>query len=119
MYLPPAQILNKIAATVELKHRATKLLFQMNQEDLDRFLADQYQALIKAGHAPVLASAYQALEPLMLENEAISLFVMLMEDLTLRSILPEILTKQEAVLIADRDLMLTTAEQSALFDLLH
>lgn len=119
MYLPPAQILNELAKTVKLKHKAIETLFKMGQDELDQFLNEQAKALERAGHDPKVVIAYQALEPLLLENEAISQFVEKMGDSSLRMTLPEILSKNEAVEIADRELMLTPAQRTSLFKLLH
>lgn len=119
MQLPPATILNQVAARTDMTHQSITALFQMPQATLDKFLADQYAALLKAGHDPIVAQAYQALEPLLMENEAISQFVVTMDDLSLRAVLPEILTRAEAVELADRDLFLTDEQKVALMALLH
>lgn len=119
MYLPPAEILNQVAKTVKLKHRAVRKLFEMTQPDLDKFLAEQAAVLEAAGHDPKVIVAYQTLDPLLAENEAISQYLEKTGDSTLRMALPELVSKEEAVAIADRELMLTQQQRKALYQLLH
>lgn len=119
MNLPAATILNRIAKTTRMKNPTMKRLFQMSQEDLNAALDAQAEVLAAAGHDPLVVSAYQALEPLLLENEAISLFISKTGDSTLRAALPEVLTKREAVSLADREMMLSETQKKELFELLH
>jgi hypothetical protein len=119
MQLPPVTILNQIGRMAKIKNRSMKTLFQMSQPEVDRLLDGQAKDLQAAGHDPVAVAAYLALEPLRLENEAISKFVEKMGDSSLRAVLPEILTKQELVRIADLEMMLTPAQKKGLMALLR
>lgn len=119
MHLPPASLLNKVAEKVSLKSKPMDLLFRMKQAELDRFLERQAKALTASGHDPIVAQAYQMLYPLLAENEAISKFVEMTGDSSLRGVFPEIVSKRELVRIADRELMLTHKQKEALYSLLR
>ena len=97
----PAQILNAIASSHELKTEWAPRLFQMNDQDKMTDQAQQYLALTRRGISHRVAANYQELAPLMAENEAISRYVMEKNDPELRMLLPEICSPVEAMRIAD------------------
>ena len=65
------------------------------------------------------AMAFATVMPLLLENRAISRFVVKTQRPDLRSALPEVTTPSEAVALASTEFNLTSQEQSALLNLLQ
>ena len=111
-----APLLNQIAPLCRTKWgRET---FAQNQEALATAEDRLYkEAIPKAGQRA--ASAYATVMPLLLENRAISRFVVKTQRPDLRSALPEITTRNEAVTLASMEFRLTSSEQTALLKLLQ
>src|ERR1017187_8421682 len=115
----PAQILNAIASSHELKTEWAPRLFQMNDQDKMTDQAQQYLALTRRGISHRVAANYQELAPLMAENEAISRYVMEKNDPELRMLLPEICSPVEAMRIADDLRPMSRPERLQLATMLH
>jgi hypothetical protein len=73
-----------------------------------------YDALIASGVEHTVAMSYQLTAPLLVENRAISRYVMDEGDLNVRRELPELLSISDAVCLARREYMLTEGQQMTL-----
>ena len=69
-------------------------------------------------YGSMVARAYITYFPLLLENKAITSYVIQMNQHSIREMMPEILTAEEAVLMATKEFGLTKLEQKNLFNLL-
>jgi len=118
MYQLPATTWNKIAQAVTLKQPNNRALFQLDQTKLLDYLDSQAKALTNAGYSPKVIKAYQTLGPLLMENEALSQYIMQTASLGLRSALPEICTPSEALQLATQEFHLSAQEQQQLSKLL-
>lgn len=114
MYQIPAALWNEIAATEELSNPSFRRLMAMPQAEMDKALDEQATALEKAGHSDAVINAYQAVAPLLAENQAISRFINKTGNSSLRDALPEILTASEAMVVASQDRVLSKSEQQTL-----
>jgi hypothetical protein len=118
MYAVPAKILNQIAQTQTLKHPWANLLFRKTDQEKQRILESQADALEQAGVPQKVAFLYQTLGPLLAENEAISHYIQKTDSSDLRMTLPEITTVPEALRIADLERPMTDRERKMLASLL-
>lgn len=82
-------------------------------------LDEQDRLLRRAGCGPRVSLAYQLVAPLLLENEAISKFVVDHEAPGLRAALPELLSVEEALNLACQEYRLSALEQRQLKVLLE
>lgn len=118
MYQVAAPILNRIARSVPMRTTWGKALFSRDQEKLVADLEAQGAALERAGVAPRVALAYQEIGPILAEHQAISRFIAMTEDSSLRSTLPEVTTVAEAVNLATAEFDLSPDEADGLAALL-
>jgi len=81
---------------------------------LDALEDGWFKTLIAAGVEHSVAMGYQLTAPLLMENRAISRYVMDEGDLNVRRELPELLSVSEAVCLAAREHMLTEEQQMTL-----
>ena len=114
----PQAVWNKIADQPEMKQETLKTLFKMTPESLDLALDEQAERLTKSGHEDKVILAYQTVIPLLLENQAISAYLIKTDDLALRQALPEIQTVNEALLVAQKEYRLTVKQNQSLQQLL-
>jgi hypothetical protein len=112
-------IWNQIAQMPEMQYPALKTLFSLTPEELDEYEEDQAMKLEQEGWPNKVILAYQRMAPLLLEWKAIQTFVYKPENFHLRGALPEILSVDEAVLVADKDYWLTGQEAGQLKKLLQ
>lgn len=119
MHQIAAAVWNAIARTQELRSPSFKALMAMPQNELAQALASQATALEQNGTPDSVINAYQQMAPLLVENEAISAYINHVENLDLRAALPEILSANEAVLIASNDHFLNAEEQQTLLIMLR
>lgn len=102
-----------------MKHPQIKALFSMSSDELNTAMDSQANLLVeKSKVTPRVALAYLAFAPLMVENEAISRFVVDSGNSSLRMILPEVVSVQEALNLATREYRLTEQEARQLYRLL-
>jgi len=118
MYSVPRRILNRIAATQTLRHQWARNLFAMDEEGKVAALEGQADVLEARGVEQRVVMNYQVIAPLLAENVAISRFIVAMDDLELRMMLPEIVTVEEALLIADMERPMSSDETVMLWLLL-
>jgi hypothetical protein len=118
MYSVPAPILNAIARTQSLRSEWARQVFSLDAEGVLSALSDQARELETQDVPNKVILAYQTMGPLLIENIAISEYVMATERLELRSCLPEIVSVQEAILVADAEYRLTDAEKDRLAEML-
>jgi len=116
-----ARYWNEIAETQKLKTAWAKRMFTLDQDQINDEIDKEYFQLKAVGLSEPVASAYLSVKALLLENEAISHWVMATERDDLRMALPETCTVDEAVMIADMDRngTLTELQQKQLAGLLN
>ena len=114
----PQAVWSKIADQPEMKQETFKTLFRMTPESLDLALDEQAEKLARSGHEDKVILAYQTVIPLLLENQAISAYLIKTDDLALRQALPEIQTVNEALLVAQKEYRLTVKQNQSLQQLL-
>lgn len=100
MYQAPSAIWNEIAQSQQLKHKAMEYLFLMEPEELERALGQVDKDIEAQGVDPATIRAYHLTAPLLLENEAISRYIQQSNQHFLRNSLPELVTMNEAILLA-------------------
>ncbi|AXK39963.1 hypothetical protein [Crenobacter cavernae] len=118
MYQVHATIWNAIARTQTLSNPSLRQLFAMDQDALTQALDAQAQALEASGVPNRVIVAYQTMAPLLAESEAISAYIVQTDNWSLRQALPEVLSAEEAVAIANLDRPMSSSEQRRLLDLL-
>lgn len=118
MHSVPTPILNAIARTQTFKNSSIHRLFSMTEARMEQALEAQAQTLLKRCPAKVV-QAYQTVCPLLIENEAISRFIVNRGSLELRRSLPEVTNVQDAVMLMTTEWKLTLQEQSQLRNLLR
>jgi hypothetical protein len=94
-------------------------LFRMTQQELPAGLdklVDQPLEAQGADNRTILA--YRLVAPLLIENEAISDYILLANSPSLRASLPEVISVNEAVILASQEYRLTTPQQAKLTQLL-
>ena len=102
-----------------MKHPQIKALFSMSNDELNTAMDSQANLLVeKSEVTPRVALAYLVVAPLMVENEAISRFVVDSDNSSLRAILPEVTDAEEALMLATREYQLTEQELKQLYRLL-
>ena len=111
-----APIWNEIARTQPLKTEWARKAFAMDQAEMAALEDREYQAL-KRRVAPVVASAFLDLKPLLIERRAITRFTL--EHPEFLQALPEIASVSEAVIYASMDRPLSPMQQKVLARLLQ
>ena len=96
MYQVATPIWNEIART-RLKTAWARALFAMSQDEMTLELEALGDYLEQAGAPNKVILAYQQMAPLLVENEAISRYIIETANLNLRLGLPEVLTVDEAL----------------------
>ena len=86
----------------------------MNDEQKGEFLSSEANEMKKKGLDPACVLAYQTYAPLLVENEAISKYVVASGQLHLRGCLPEVTSIKEAISLAATDYLLTRPQISQL-----
>lgn len=110
MYLIEQETANQIAQSVAMKYPQMKALFQMTEEQADKWEME-LRMEITSQTDEVVARVVAVYLPLYLENQAITNFINKTRNRALRTMMPEILTAEEAVLIAQMDILMITPEQ--------
>ena len=102
--MAPVDILNAIAHSQKLRTSLGYFIFNIKTEDeLDDYMDKSASVLYSQGFNHSVVSASLELIPLLLENIAISKFIVENDFLDLRMALPEILNPAEALLYAKGD----------------
>ena len=105
---------NPIAATQEMATEWGRCFFAMTQDQMDAADSELYKAIIATGVSHSVAMGYTLTAPLLVENEAISRYIVETGNLGLRSTMPEILTVAEALWLATAEYMLDEAQRDEL-----
>lgn len=119
MYQAPMQAWNEIAQSQALS-QPWATLFRMTPEELPAGLdklVDQPIEAQGADNRTVLA--YRLVAPLLLENVAISDYLGMTNQLSLRASMPELTSVNEAVILASKEYRLTASQQAKLTQLLQ
>jgi len=119
MYQVATRFWNEIAATQVLKTEWAKVLFAMNSEEMLEALDAQANALETRGIPNAVILAYQQMAPLLVENDAISRYIVATENLSLRAAMPEVATVDEAVYLAAAERSLNQEQARILASLLE
>lgn len=120
MYFASASIWNEIAAAGNLQTQWAKDRFSMHQEELIEALEAESARMEAHGVASsAVRLGYLTVKPLLLENVAISQFIMDTERMGLRNALPDICTVFEAVMLTAMDHPMDEDEQQQLTELLE
>jgi hypothetical protein len=118
MYQTPTSIWNEIAQTQALQHPIWRRLFALDQDSLTVEMEKLEKELEEKGADARVIRGYVLTAPLLMENEAISLFVEASGSTSLRSCLPEVTTINEAVALATEEFRLKPSQQTFLAKLL-
>ena len=119
MYQVPMQVWNEIAKGQALS-QPWATLFRMTPDQLPQGLeklVDEPIEALGADNRTVLA--YRLVAPLLIENEAISAFVLEDNRPDLRTAMPELISVNEAVSLASLEYRLTPLQQKNLTQLLQ
>ena len=116
MFSVAAEIWNQIAETQPMATQRWSRLAKLDQQQLN----DQLETVMNQIKAPnKVMLAFVTVAPLLLENEAISLWILANESHQMRSALPEVTTVSEAVNLGSMEYSLTETERARLADLLR
>lgn len=110
MHQIPIQLLHQIKARTAWG----QTFLSMSQADLDHAMQKHAQAMQGAGYDNKVILAYQMVLPLLVEREAIDELISDLERPDLRGVLPEVLDRNEAVLLMQRELRLTKSQADSL-----
>ena len=118
MYQVPTVVWNEIAKSQALS-QPWVTLFRMTQQELPAGLEKLVDAPLEAqGADNKTVLAYRLVAPLLQENEAISDYIMLVDNPSLRASLPELTSVNEAVILASQEYLLNPSQQAKLTQLL-
>lgn len=104
MYTIDQEVANRIAQTHTMKYKEMEKLFFMKEEEADEYEMNLRNEVQRQSDDTV-ARAVVAVLPLYLENHAITKYINKTGKRMLRNMMPEILTAEEAALIAQKDIM--------------
>ena len=118
MYQVPMKVWNAIARSQPLS-QPWATLFRLTPEELPAMLEEMVDKPLEAAGADNrVVLAYRLVAPLLMENEAISSYLMETQQSMMRSCLPELTSLNEAVMMASTEYPLTPSQQSKLSQLL-
>jgi len=110
MYLIDQEIANEIAKRVPMKYPEIKRAFLMEEEE-----ADQWEMAIRneveAQSDRTVARVIGVYLVLLLENQAITKYIRMTKNQSLRTMMPEILTVEEMILMAQGDMIALSMDQ--------
>ena len=110
----PMRFWNEIAQTQEMKSPLWAAMFSLSPEQLSGATDDLTKALKLLVQDERVMLAYLLAAPLLVENEAISRYLIETDSLHLRSSMPELQTVGEAVILASREYRLKPSQQRQL-----
>ena len=111
-----AAIWNRVAEEQQLQTRMAAALFPLSDIELEEELERRSNNLASQGYSSAVIVSYFILAPLLWENAALQAFVH--DHPGFRGALPDVLSIDEAVMIAERDRVLEVAEKDQLRKLL-
>ena len=119
MWQVPTVVWNEIARTQKLRTKWAKRVFPMEPIEMLETLDKEMEKLEKEKKVdgPV-ALAYMKIAPLLMENVAISRYIQMKNAQHLRAALPEVLTAEEATMLASREVVLTPAQLRQIYSLM-
>ena len=117
MYQVAAPIWNQVAKAAPLKTQLGRSLFHLNQDQLNRSLAQREKSLSKQGVPLKVATAFLTVAPLLWEHPAIAKFKE--QNPQLESNLPDLADSGEATVLATKEFGLTASQQKQLQTLLQ
>ena len=118
MYQTPMAVWNEIAKAQPLS-QPWATLFRLKPEELGQALDKLVDRPIEAqGADNSTVLAYRLVAPLLLENEAISAYLLEVQQPSLRASLPELTSVNQAVMLASAEYRLTPSQQTKLQQLL-
>ena len=103
MYTIDQDIANQIAKKQTMKYIEMEKLFKMDEEEADKYEMDLRKA-VEIQSDDTIARAVVAFLPLFLESRAITNYINQTKTMGLRAMMPEILTAEEAALMAQMDI---------------
>ena len=109
MYTIDQDIANQIAQTQTMKYIEMEKLFKMDEEEADEYEANLRKEVTKQADK-VVARAVVAFLPLFLESGAITNYINQTRTMGLRAMMPEILTAEEAALMAQMDIKMNDSQ---------
>lgn len=110
MYQVPIEVLNQIKP----RSQWGKRFLTMNQEQMDRAMERQANAMEALGYDNKVILAYQSVLFLILERDAITKMIQAVGRSDLRMMLPEVLNREEAVSLMQREYRLTKKQADSL-----
>jgi hypothetical protein len=119
MYQVPLSVWRDIAETQTLSTADMDHVFLMKQNELDAYMDKQGEQLSEQKISPSVIVAFQYLLPLLVENKAITNYIIQTQQFWLRQSLPEILTIYEAIIIAQMEWRLDEVESIQLRECLQ
>lgn len=111
-------IWNEIAKTQKLKTSWARKTFNLDQEEMIENHSKECKILRNRDFDPDVILSFLEVKPLLLENVAISNYVMMKGDPDLRQALPEVCTVNEAVVLGTMENRLNPSQQEQLKELL-
>lgn len=117
MFSVATPIWNRIAETQELVSPLAKRLFHLAPDELDRQLETEEKKLEAKGVSSPAIVGYLTMAPLLFEKAAIARWKQ--ENPASTSLLPNVETPDEAVMIFSRDRPMSTSQQTELSNLLR
>ena len=118
MHQAPIQAWNEIAQSQALS-QPWATLFRMTQQELPAGLEKLVDGPLEAqGADNKTVLAYRLVAPLLMENEAISDYLLLANSPSLRASLPELTSVNQAVILASQEYRLNPSQQAKLTQLL-
>ena len=108
MYLIDQQVANQIAQTVPLQ--AMHTWFRVREEEIEEMEATFIDQITRETGTSIIGVAVTAILPILVESEAITKYISETGDNSLRTDVPEILTIQEAGLMAEREFTMTAKQ---------
>jgi hypothetical protein len=118
MFNVTTAIWNDLVASQHLRSHDWTRLMKMDDSTLTRTLDKIGTALGNRGVPDQVALAYLVVAPLLAENAAISRYIEMKSNPSLRAVLPELTTVEEAISLASMEYSLTVADQRKLRKLL-
>lgn len=119
MYQVPMSVWNGIAKSQPLS-QPWATLFRLTPEELPEKLEELVDKPLEAAGADNrVVMAYRLVAPLLMETEAISSYLEETQQSMLRTSLPELISVNEAVILASTEYRLTPSQQSKLKQLLN
>src|SRR5690554_675424 len=119
MFQVPQETWNEIAEQGNLISEWANQMFRKTSDEVLKVLEQQGRKMREKGYPDIVILAYQQTTPLLLENRAISQYIIQTEQPELRGALPEILSPDEGVYLMTKEHRLNEKERTLLRKLLE